>query len=140
METAQMEQPIKKARSQAQVAAFERCLAAREKAILAKHANSPAVETAAVSEPVPEATQPPPVPEQDQAPPAAAPTPPAAPPAQEDEFEFFDADHLVNEIADTRREILAMKDALAQLNSQHQELDDTFKAHRVKQAHSLNFV
>lgn len=149
----------KKPRTEAQIRAFENCLAARNASLLAK---SQPVETTPTVESLPDPPAPQPetpmvledVSSSDVSPAHAllcneivAPTPPPPPPQQllpvqetEDEYEYFDGDMVMDELAMTKAELKALKEQVQQLNTKHEEIDTTFRQHNVRQQNSLNFV
>lgn len=134
------------ARTAAQQAAFEKCVAAREKAKAAKM--SPPEYVAVPKEDVPpepvvEAPTPEPEPEVPPAPPASA--------ESDDDFDIIDGNELISIISKqqqdleaVRAELLSLKDAhttsLTELSGRYTDLSDSFAKARIQAANSINFV
>ena len=128
------QKPPKKERTPAQLAAFEKCLAARNASILHKEAvlqPAPATPTAA---PVPVPVESVPVE------PVTTQAPVEAEEALAEEDEFLDSNLFLDEINATRREMVLLKAQLDELHGKHTEMDASFKMHNVKRVDSLNFV
>ena len=126
------QKPPKKERTPAQLAAFEKCLAARNASILHKEAvlqPAPATPTAA---PVPVPVEPVPV--------EPVTTQALVEAEQAEEDEFLDGNLFLDEINATRRDMAQMKAQLDELHGKHTEMDASFKMHNVKRVDSLNFV
>ena len=126
--------PAKKVRSAAQINAFERCLKAREEAILKKH--SPATVTQAEPEPEPEPTE-------SEGVPAVMEQGPQAMEEDKDEgymYFDFDPESMYEKMAEARAEITQLREAVSDLTGRHDELHGSFQKHGVRQANALNFV
>lgn len=129
-------------RSDAQNAAFAKCLASRKAAIEAKAKTEdakPTVAAAVLVEPVVEA--PPPVPPP--SPQAQAPTPPAQAPAQDDsdsDVSFVDAEELLEYIHAHTGQMQELRDELATLKAGHGQIVDDLQKAQIRKAHAINFV
>lgn len=118
----------KRQRTAAQKDAFERCLRAREAAIVEKFKASqkpvtPPLSPSPEPEAEPAAEEPAPTPAVEAAP--AAPTPAAAPamaPVEEPEYELMDADSFYDSLAQARHEINQLKETVSGLNGRYEEL------------------
>ena len=150
------------ARTPAQEAAFEKCLAARRAAMQAKQTPAvapasapepPAEQVAPVGEPGPEAEVAPSAAHvgepQPGAPPAPATAAPPAPPsfpgpvadADDDmDVEFYDAEQLLDYIHQHTGELSELRDELAALKAGHGKVVEDMQRARYSAAHEINFV
>ena len=136
------------ARTAAQQAAFEKCVAARNKA---KVKMSPPEYVEAPKEEAPPEPEPAPAPEP--APEPEVPVVPEAPPNtdEDSDFEILDGNELVEilskqqkDLESVRAELKALQEthttSYTGLNSRYEDLSESFKKARIQAAHSINFV
>ncbi len=137
------EPKVKRERTQQQREAFERCLAAREAAVLAKHAAKK--EGGA---PTPSPAPPTPAPAlAEPTPPEPVSTPVSTPGADmdvaddDDDYDYitFDMDQYDSHVNSTKAELKAMREELDRLRNDHSELHGTFQEHRITSRNQLNF-
>lgn len=132
------------ARTAAQQAAFEKCVAARNKAKVQKM--SPEYVEAPKEEAPPE-PEPAPVPEPE------VPVVPEAPPNtdEDSDFDILDGNELVEilskqqkDLESVRAELKALQEthttSYTGLNSRYEDLSESFKKARIQSAHAINFV
>jgi hypothetical protein len=135
--------PQKKERSASQQAAFLKCKEARDRAIIQKHEAQKALTKEPVAESVPEQ-------EESVHEPVKAPTVAVsiaqAPPQEEEQYCYvdFDPDHFKNDIFSKlnsyEKQIQDLHAKYDGLHGQHNDLDQTFRQHNIKQTYATNFV
>lgn len=151
------EPATKKPRSAAQVAAFQKALAAREASILKKAREREAAERAPPTPPTPAAAEEEDeaMDEEDDAPPTPTTTPvaPAAAITRDDDddgytYVDFDPDtfktnfrqELNTDIDALRQELSSLKSQVQGFGEQHEKLSNDFIQNNISKAHALNFV
>ncbi len=135
----------KRERTPKQKEAFERMLAAREEAILAKHRKAAEPEKPpAPPSPVTEGQHEDSASEQASEPASEQEEPRPEPPAvqQEDDAEYYDFDpeSVYEKLSAHQAEVKALKEQMAALSGRHEELHSDFRTHGVRVANGINFV
>jgi hypothetical protein len=141
--------PAKKARSQAQIDAFEKAKKCREQAIIKKHLESQKAKEPEKPEPEPEPEDAMDVQEQKEPVSAVKPqqlsTPVQEPQVlqqDQEEYEYvsFDPDELRGQLQSTQEELKALRETVQGLHGKQSDLESTWQQHNVRSANMLNFV
>lgn len=133
------------ARTAAQEAAFQKCLAARNKAKVTKMSPPEYVAVPKEEPPAPVEPVPAPVPE------PVAPEPPVTMESDDSDYEILDGNELISVISQQQKDLESVRAELSSLKNTHDtslleltgrytELSDSFKKARIQAAHSINFV